>query len=253
MKSMFMLASAFNQPVNHFVTGNVKTFFSMFDSAGRFNQAVGGWDVSSANDMSFLFHKAVSFDQPLRNWDVQKVYTMGYMFGSADDSMVTRFDQPLDQWDTSSVASMFGMFKYNSAFDQELAGRDVRAVTNFEDMFANSRFSQMSKQFHSSTWGRICRMHLSWSAQNAGWSTIVAGLPNFEVDRCVNSASPPPPPPPPPTPAKGYDPSLLCPPNRAEVHPLASDPAAMAEIGITDDGVCYNTSMSQLASYVFRL
>ena len=81
LNSMFLLASSFNQPINH-------------------------WNVSGIKIMDRMFYIATGFDQPLDNWDVSNVTNMRDMFVAAYS-----FNQPLDQWGISSVTSMIRIFE----------------------------------------------------------------------------------------------------------------------------------------------
>jgi len=237
MTAMFRGASRFNQPVANFVTTKVVDFGMMFSYCDKFNQPIGGWDTSSATVMSHMFASSRSFDQPLNDWDTSQVTSMKGMFGSDNAASGSRFDQPLDQWDTARVTDMSEMFNLNYVFDQELAAWDVAVVSTFVDMFKDSHLASAAARRGSATYDRACRMHLAWKA-NLAWDPTAAGMVGFDAASC-ELASPPPPPAAPPTPTGGYDPRLLCPPQRAEIHPNVD----FANRGAVDDGVCLNTTM----------
>ena len=105
MSFMFFLASAFNQPLEHWDVSNVTHMSKLFDGAKSFNQPIGSWNTSNVTDMNAMFYGATSFNQPIGHWDVSNVNNMHEMFHGA-----TAFNQPLNQWDVSKVTNMNGMF-----------------------------------------------------------------------------------------------------------------------------------------------
>jgi surface protein len=65
MDSMFLRAYAFNQPVDHFLTGKVNSMAIMFQDARAFNQPLTSWDTSLVNRMDSMFFRAYAFNQPV--------------------------------------------------------------------------------------------------------------------------------------------------------------------------------------------
>jgi len=118
--------------------------------------------------MGEVFADTVAFNQPLA-WDTLSVTFMGVVFYNA-----VAFNQPL-VWDTSSVTDMNSMFYNTQAFAQELYAWDVRAVTEFGAMFMDSRMSAEALPGDPG-FGRACRLHHSWKAQNNDWDPGTAGL-----------------------------------------------------------------------------
>ncbi len=130
MSSMFMGATAFDQPLEGWDTGAVVSLANMFAGAYAFDQPLDGWETRNVTDMSGMFSDATSFDQPLEGWDTGAVTTTSGMFSGA-----TAFDQPLDVWNTGHVSDMSSMFANAVAFDQPLGGWETGAVTDMDDMF----------------------------------------------------------------------------------------------------------------------
>jgi len=207
---MFQVARSFNQPFDHFVTKNGITFDFMFALAKAFNQPLSGWDTSSATTMQSMLNGAGRFNQPLEHFVTTNVVSFQQMFMNAG-----KFDQPLNGWDTSSATEMGAMFVNAIAFNQPIGGWDVSSVTGMNSMFTGtSAFSQeidvwdvgsvaeFGGMFQSSLmradaiagaqaaragtirpgFGRACRLHHSWSEQNAAWSPVWASLVDDAAD-----------------------------------------------------------------------
>jgi len=168
--SMFDGAYTFNQPIETIGnTSAVTDFGSMFENARAFNQPIGGWDTSAVTNFRSMFADAHSFNQPIGGWDTSSATTMRSMFKAS------AFNQPIEGWVTSSVIDMGYMFYFNEEFGQELAGWDVRSVTTFVNMFADSRIRHEAVS-GGKGFGRACRIHHSWKAQNAVWDPVTARL-----------------------------------------------------------------------------
>ena len=123
MNFMFLLASAFNQDINHWNVSNVRDMRRLFNFATTFNQDIGDWDTSKVTNMLNMFESAEAFNQDIGAWDTSEVTNMAAMFLSA-----TAFNQDIGNWDTSKVTNMVAMFNGASAFNQDISNWDVRAV-----------------------------------------------------------------------------------------------------------------------------
>ncbi|MBK8194345.1 MAG: DUF285 domain-containing protein [Lewinellaceae bacterium] len=93
MRSMFNLASSFNQPIDDWNTAAVIFMNSMFNDASSFNQPIGGWNTAAVNFMDHMFYNATSFNQPIGGWNTAAVIDMGSMFGWASS-----FNQSIGGW-----------------------------------------------------------------------------------------------------------------------------------------------------------
>ena len=179
MMGMFM-STTFNDPVP-MDTSSVTNMLSVFRGATAFNQPLV-WDTSSVTTMKFMFRDATAFDQPLA-WDTSSVRGIDFMFDEA-----TAFNQPL-AWDTSSVTDMGAMLQGTPAFAQELDAWDVGAVTKFGAMFMDSRMSTEAVS-GGIGFGRACRIHHSWKAQNDAWNPVTAGLVANEAELDLSLCAP---------------------------------------------------------------
>ena len=56
MQFMFYSATAFNQPLNSWVTSAVTDMSGMFASATAFNQDIGSWNTSAVTNMYGIFY-----------------------------------------------------------------------------------------------------------------------------------------------------------------------------------------------------
>ncbi len=155
LKGMFMLCSAFNEPVEHWDVSKVTDMSWMFSNCDAFNQPLEKWNVSHVTNMDEMFCEAISFNQPLEKWNVSQVKKMRVMFSGCpvfnqplnqwDVSNVEdmgsmffgcpAFNQPLDKWNVSKVKNMYGMFEDCKAFNQSLEAWDVSHVESMENIF----------------------------------------------------------------------------------------------------------------------
>ena len=163
--------TAFNDPaISSWDTGNVTRFDSMFLGATAFNQPIGNWDMSSATHTTAMFYKATAFNQPIGNWDVYNVVDMGSMFHFADT-----FNQPIADWDTSNVTGTYFMFAEAKAFNQPLDSWDTSNVTSMRAMFLGAdRFNQPLSNWNTS---KVTTMKTMFSDADrfngdiSGWDT----------------------------------------------------------------------------------
>ncbi|HEX7016540.1 MAG TPA: BspA family leucine-rich repeat surface protein, partial [Cyclobacteriaceae bacterium] len=125
----------------------------MFVSATSFNQPINHWDVSTITNMEGMF-RGTSFNQPLDNWDVSSVTSMFNMFFGN-----VAFNQDISNWDVSKVTSMQWMFYNNtggsSAFNQNLGGWDISSVTTMDGMLWNSGLSRQNYEATLAGWAEL--------------------------------------------------------------------------------------------------
>jgi len=197
--------------------GNVDTTDHMFAGGVEFNSplsleglgSTGKW--ISANSM---FLGAVAFNQPIDAiGDTSAVLNFANMFAEAE-----AFNQPVTALNTSSGSLFTRMFQDASSFSQELYMWDVKAAAQdwgFLDMFQNSLMSAEAAS-GGPGFGRACRLHYSWKAQNEDWNPVtaqlVATLAELDLSLCApHLVRPPSSPPlslPPPGASSSGDPHL---------------------------------------------
>lgn len=93
LQSMFIGASAFNQPINEWNTSNVTNMLGMFFGASAFNQSIGNWNTGKVTNMQQMFQGAIAFNQDISGWSIATVTTMAVMFSGA-----SAFNQNLGSW-----------------------------------------------------------------------------------------------------------------------------------------------------------
>ncbi|MEN9797556.1 MAG: hypothetical protein RL653_1252, partial [Pseudomonadota bacterium] len=158
MNDMFLMAKAFNQPLDAWNTSNVTTLANMFTAFGLdtmpFNQpldthevTVGGqtyvaWNVGKVTDMSSMFGQS-AFNQPLAHWDTRNVTTLASMFAgnkvfNQSLSPTTVNVGPLSyiSWDTSKVTTLESMFVNARDFNGDVGLWDTSSVTNLNSVFS---------------------------------------------------------------------------------------------------------------------
>jgi surface protein len=171
--SMFLGATAFNQPIGSWDMSSATHTAEMFYKASAFNQPIGTWDVRNVVDMGSMFHFAAAFNQPLADWDTGSANAMYFMFAEA-----TAFNQPLDLWDTANVTSMWGMFLGADRFNQPLSSWNTSKVTTMETMFSDAgRFNGDISGWDTSRVASFKEMFYKATAFNqniAGWNTAAA-------------------------------------------------------------------------------
>lgn len=135
---MFLGATSFNHPIDHWDVSSVTNMFGAFAGATSFNQPLNSWNVSNVTNMGLLFSQAYGFNQDIGNWDVSNVTNMNQMFTYCYD-----FNWDIGNWDVSNVINMRNMFAQAYAFNQDIGGWDVSNVTNMFRMFYSaSSFNQ---------------------------------------------------------------------------------------------------------------
>ena len=111
----------------------------MFYGATAFNQLIGDWDTGNVTVMGGMFGGATAFNQPIGRWDTGNVTRLANMFGGASN-----FNQPIGGWDTGKITAMSYMFRDASGFNQDVADWDVSKVTEMTSMFQGSGLSTTS-------------------------------------------------------------------------------------------------------------
>ena len=138
MQSMFRIAIAFNQDVNHFDTSSIQDMSDLFRGATVFNQNISDWNTAMVTNMSEMFQDASAFNQDISTWKTGMVNDMSDMF-----SVATAFNQDISKWNTAMVTNMSGMFSDADAFNQDIGDWNTAKVTDMGDMFKNaSAFNQ---------------------------------------------------------------------------------------------------------------
>ena len=138
MQSMFRIAIAFNQDINHFDTSSIQDMSDLFRGATVFNQNINDWNTAMVTNMSEMFQDASAFNQDISTWKTGMVNDMSDMF-----SVATAFNQNINGWNTAMVTNMSGMFSDADAFNQDIGDWNTAKVTDMGDMFKNaSAFNQ---------------------------------------------------------------------------------------------------------------
>merc|ERR1712129_304999 len=153
----------------------------MGKSATVFNAAITNvgtkWDVAIVTTMESMFEGASSFDQPLNTWTlgggtVVVVSGLKSMFKNA-----VAFNSPtfifnnVQQTDATDVTSMF---QGAAAFNQDISGWTVTAITTFTNMFKDaSSFNQ-----------NIAIWDMTAATTSAGLTNMFVGASNFQQNLC---------------------------------------------------------------------
>ena len=135
MQSMFNGASAFNQPLNTWVTTSLTNTTEMFVGATSFNQPLNLWDMTNVTDLNGMFAGATDFNASLDGWVFATTQLSGLFSGA------TSFNQSLDSWDVSNIVNMNGLFDGATSFDHNLGGWDISNVTSMDGMLSHSGLS----------------------------------------------------------------------------------------------------------------
>jgi len=104
MRAMFSSNSSLvaeNSSISSWDVSNVSNMRSLFLQADSFNQPLDSWDVSGVNNMSRMLESAESYNRSLNGWNVINVSNMRGMFSRASS-----FNISLNDWDVSSVNNM---------------------------------------------------------------------------------------------------------------------------------------------------
>jgi surface protein len=121
MSGMFSNATAFNQNIGNWNTGNVTNMSGMFESATSFSQDIVNWNTGNVTNMEYMFGNATSFNQPIGNWNIGNVTNMESMFGNA-----TSFNQDIGNWTLNANVNMQFMFNFGGmsceSYDNTLTG-----------------------------------------------------------------------------------------------------------------------------------
>jgi surface protein len=185
MSGMFANTLLFNNSgssdINNWRPVSCSNFSSMFLSATAFNQPVGNWPLSASNiNMTLMFFNAAVFNQNLGSWDTSRVINMNSTFRDAQDfnnsgssdinnwrpvscsnfsSMflsATAFNQPVGNWPLSaSNINMSSMFNNADAFNQDIGSWDVSRVINMSNMFARNNTFNNSGSSDINNWRPI--------------------------------------------------------------------------------------------------
>ena len=107
MSYMFLGASSFNDPIDHWNVSNITTMYQTFRDATSFNQPLNSWDTSKVTNMTEAFTGAVNFDQSLASWDISSVIP-SFISGMIDMLSGTRLstanqDATLASWASQAV------------------------------------------------------------------------------------------------------------------------------------------------------
>ena len=69
MKTLFMGAQTFNEPIASWDTSNVTTMYQMFWEARAFNQPIGNWNTTKVTSMDYMTYNAYAFRQNISGWN----------------------------------------------------------------------------------------------------------------------------------------------------------------------------------------
>jgi len=135
MEEMFAGCTAFNQPLNNWNVTESRTFYGMFAGCTAFNQSLAAWNPVFLTNSSLMFANTVSFNSPVwTNGGTGNTFMIG-MFQNAK-----AFNQPVS-FPTFSCQNMNRMFDGATAFNQSLAGFNIRNLTNAIGMLDNCNMS----------------------------------------------------------------------------------------------------------------
>jgi surface protein len=121
-------------------TSSVTTIRGLARGNSAFNNNLAAWDVSQVTDMSSAFRLASTFNRNLNAWTTTVLQDISYVFYGA-----TIFNSGIDSWITSSVTAAAFAFSappsQSTAFDQDISGWDMAALSSSEQMFKRSALS----------------------------------------------------------------------------------------------------------------
>ena len=69
MRTLFMGAQTFNEPIASWDTSNVTTMYQMFWDARAFNQPIGNWNTTKVTAMDYMTYNAYAFNQNISGWN----------------------------------------------------------------------------------------------------------------------------------------------------------------------------------------